>query len=616
MKHNTDEHYSPWDLLPAPEPKTITYEDGYFYHNVAKHLIRDTVRIMNNGLHIDMDKIEDLEVVLADILEDVRTRLLHNPLMQDFQSLQHKRLLKEYIADRTSKMRSKEHYLVTFKYKDMVHRSYFMHIYAEQQDITEPVDLLPTGIPKWPANLVKKLVPSYPILGRLLDNKLDGSNSIVAKALDLLATHKSDMYNTKYLEQINNPVLELPGFNPASSKQKQELFAWLNIESEAFSDTTGLPKWDRDQVERVHAETDNDKVKLITACFIDHSFAAIVKNNFIEAFYNYTVEGRLHGQYKLLGAKSGRYTSSNPNMLNMPSTKSSFAKPIKKCFTAPEGFVIAAIDYAALEDRVMADLSLDENKVGLFTENLDGHSLSATYYYPERVAAIIGPFTNNKEASKLLKKLVDEKHPEAIQVRQDAKPISFGLAYGAFPKKVAATVKIPLDEAEVIFNAYHEEMYPGVTNYRENYVLPTAKAQGYIHLGLGFNIHTEDPDRDIRTLNNATCQFWSILTALTISKLHQLIDDNGLQDDIFITSTIYDSIYFEVREDPEIIKWLNDNIIPIMTKDFMEGQVIPNEADLEIGPNWAELYTLDHNATADDIKTIMEGFKDESTETI
>lgn len=239
-------------------------------------------------------------------------------------------------------------------------------------------------------------------------------------------------------------------------------------------------------------------------------------------------------------------------------------------------------------------------------EDLDGHSLSATYYYPSRVTDIIGVFSDNKLASRLLKQKVDEGDKSAKSVRQDSKPISFGLAYGAFPKKVAATVKIPLIEAEGIFNAYHNELYPGITNYRENYVLPTANSTGRIHLGLGFYLNSDSPDRDIRTLNNGTCQFWSTLTALTINKMHQLIDEAGYQNDVFMVSTIYDSIYAEVREDPTIIKWYNDNIIPIMITDFMEGQLVHNDAQLELGRDWASLHPLSHNAPISEIQSVLE----------
>ena len=149
-------------------------------------------------------------------------------------------------------------------------------------------------------------------------------------------------------------------------------------------------------------------------------------------------------------------------------------------------------------------------------------------------------------------------------------------------------------------------MYPGITDYRENYVLPTAKQNGRIHLGLGFYLHTDDAARDIRSLNNATAQFWSILTALAINRLHKLIDDAGLQNDIQVTSTIYDSVYFEVTADPIIVKWLNDHIIPIMTADFMHNQTVHNEADLEIGLSWADLHKLPHNAPFSEIQSIME----------
>ena len=604
--HTTDEHYSPHDLLPAPEPSTYNPPLGYFYHNVAKHLVRDTVKIMSNGLHIDLDRVIELEATLDEQLQRVTDELASNPLIAEFQQLQHGKQIKDYIQDRQSKLRTIDHYLKPFKHSDMTHRSYFMHLYAERQGIPLPSVLLPgTSITKWDAKTVNLYAKTRPLLQRIFSGALV-DHPLITEAMEKLAQDKCDIYNQKYLKQIQQPDIPVPAFNPGSSKQKQELFAWLNIESDKTSKDTGLPSWDRDEIERVNRETSDEHVKHFTQCFIDHSFAAIVRNNFIEAFYKYTVNNRLYGTYRLLGAKSGRYTSSDPNMLNMPSTGSIFAKPIKRCFTAPLGFVIAAIDYAALEDRVMASLSRDENKCGLFLEDLDGHSLSATYYYPDRVTSIIGPFTDNKSASKQLKQLVDERNKAAEEVRQDSKPISFGLAYGAYPKKVAATVKIPLDEATNIFNAYHNELYPGITKYRENYVLQTAHETGRIHLGLGFYMKTDDPDRDIRTLNNGTCQFWSILTALTINKLHQLIDEAGYSKDILVTSTIYDSVYFEVREDPTIIKWLNDTIIPIMTTDFMLNQTIKNDADLEIGRDWADLHKLGHNASIDDITTILE----------
>ena len=170
---------------------------------------------------------------------------------------------------------------------------------------------------------------------------------------------------------------------------------------------------------------------------------------------------------------------------------------------------------------------------------------------------------------------------------------------------MAATVKIPLWEAEEIFNAYHNEMYPGITEYRENYVLKKTKETGRLHLGLGFYINTDNPDRDIRTTNNASAQFWSILTALAINKMHALIDEAGLENDVIITSTIYDSIFFEIRNDPNIIKWVNDRIVPIMEQDFMLNQLVHNEARLEIGKNWADRKEIEANMSLSGIRDLM-----------
>lgn len=599
----------PHDLLPAPEPRYAHYHPDYFYQNVVKPLVVDVVRIMDNGLNIDLHKVANLEEVLETQLGEVTTSLYNNKLVDKYLSELHETLKEKARKASKGKLKPIDVFLKEFNPKDPVHRSYFMYIYSTKHGMSQPTELLPTGIPKWSAKLVKKLSNTNPFLHKLVDKTISPTNSTAQEAMQLLAKHKQSLYNEKYLTQISNPVVPFPEFNPGSSKQKRELFSLLGITADKVSKKTGEYSFDRDEIERINREYSDPDIVSLTNALLEHSSAAIVRNNFIEAFYTFTVNNRLYGSLKVFGAKSFRLTSNKPNMLNMPSTKSVFSKPIKECFTAPTGFLVATIDYSALEDRVIASLSKDTNKCSIFLEGLDGHSLAATYYYRQRVIDVIGEFSSNREAAKLLKAIVDDEtdpnHKIAKEIRQNAKPISFGLAYGAFPKKVAQSVKIPLADAEVIFNAYHNEMFPGISQYREEYVLPTAEQQGYIHLGLGCIINTDDPERDIRTLNNATAQFWSILTLLTINKLHYLIDKAGYQNDIFVTATIYDSIYMEVRADPVVIQWLNNTIVPIMETDFMVNQIIKNEASLEIGPSWADLHNLPHEASLETIKKVI-----------
>ncbi len=194
-------------------------------------------------------------------------------------------------------------------------------------------------------------------------------------------------------------------------------------------------------------------------------------------------------------------------------------------------------------------------------------------------------------------------------LRQKSKAVTFGASYGAFPPKIASSINCSLEEGEQIFNAYHKELYPKITEYRENYVLPTAKQHKKLHLGLGFYINTKDPDSDIRTLANASIQFWSILSILAINELHRRIDSAGYQSQIKVISSIYDSIYLEVTDDPAIIQWANNNLIECMTKDFMPNQSVPNVAESEIGYSWASLKPTPNNATLDEINSTRQLLK-------
>ncbi len=125
--------YSSHDQLPAPEPKTVDYPFGHFYEHTAKYIVRDAVRLMDNGLNVDMNKVIELEEVLAEQLDEVRKELASNELIQEYLKKRYAGAIKAYVEDRKSKMRDPSYYLVPFKYKDMNHRSYFMDEYAKTQ---------------------------------------------------------------------------------------------------------------------------------------------------------------------------------------------------------------------------------------------------------------------------------------------------------------------------------------------------------------------------------------------------------------------------------------------------------------------------------------------------
>lgn len=599
----TSADYSPWSLLPAPEPRTVAPPVDYFYDNVAKHLVKDTVRIMSNGIPIDLDKVAELESSLDDTLAQAHASLSANPYVSAYLQQRYSRLTAEYIAERQSHCREPSYFARPFKHNDQTHRSYFMHIFAQQQGIAQPSDLLPTGIAKWPATLVKKLSASYPVLVRLLDGSLPQSHATIVAAMSLYCEHRAELHNRQYLQQIADLAIDLPPFNPKSTTQLRELFDLIGIESSSTSKKTGLPSWTRDEIEALNKSSADPDLVSLTQALIDLSFGDIIKTTFIPAFYRCTIAGRLYGNLRLFGAKSFRLTSQDPNMLNLPSTKSIYAKPVKKCFVAPKGYVIYAIDLAALEDRVIASLSRDTAKMAVFTDGLDGHCLNAYGYFPDEVRQHMFVSGDLVTDVKLFRKLQSEGHAELEAIRQKGKPATFGISYGAYPPKVAKTLKIPLSEAESIFNNYHNVLYPGITKYREEYVLPTAKANGKLHLGLGCYLKSDNADKDIRSLANATCQFWSLITLLTVNEMHRRIDQSNA--DLFTIATIYDSIYYCVREDATTIKWLNDNIVPLITQDWMINQAIPNAAEGAIGRNWADLHRIPNGASLEQINDVL-----------
>jgi hypothetical protein len=317
---STADHYSPWDLLPAENPKTVQSTDSEFYHKVAKHFVRDTVRLMSNGVPICLDEVRNLEETLIDILNDVGNSIASNPLVISFLDSYNQELYDVYKQERKSRYRSPSYYYSKFDSSKPKHRNYYMYVFSQKLGIPFPATKEGESIPHWSAALVKRLSTSYPPLTALVNHTI-ADNDIYAEEASRLAAEDSARRHNKgvddksyqsYEEFLEKSPTALHELNLNSSKQLQAFFSWCGEESEEQSAKTGADSWDREQIERVNKTTSDDNLVAVTSNMIEHSFAAIVKNNFIKAFYRFTLDGVLHGNYNLLGAKTARFTSNKP----------------------------------------------------------------------------------------------------------------------------------------------------------------------------------------------------------------------------------------------------------------------------------------------------------------
>lgn len=598
------------ELLPEANPKNIVERKNrrYFYENVLKHLIEPTVELMLQGITVDHSAIDNLKEVIDKVLEDVDTRLDKNTIIRRFRRHKYKELSAKKKQELLDKQRGVDYYLKPYKDTDLVMRSYVVNEYINSLPANLSVNLdfwpegiLPNGETKWSVNDIKKFNANnnYKTLDMILNKTITDRDPIVKRAMYNLATWKARKFNSTYDEQIEAIDMSIvPPFKPGSSQMKAELFRYLEIPCESQTDA-GADSWSRDEITRVNKETSSQEIKDLTQIFIDHSMSKIIRSNFLAAFDTFVVDGKLHGNYRIGGAKSMRYTSNSPNMLNTPSTGSIYATPLKKCFVAKPGFLIATADFAALQEVTIANITEDENKIKILGGGFDSHCFHASTYYP-RIEEILGQNDGSLEWNKNFKKECNN-NKELKALRQDSKPISFKLAFGGFPD-----IDKGGNITQEIFDKYHNELYPGVTGYNNNVVISQAREEGQAYLGMGFHIRTDDPDKHTRTICNATAQFWDIISALTMSEMRLRIKKDNMTEKVMLTSTIYDSLYYECKADAETVQWLNNNLVEVMTTQMFHYQPVPNKANLDIGPNWSDLTELPNNADLQTIQGILD----------
>jgi DNA polymerase-1 len=203
------------------------------------------------------------------------------------------------------------------------------------------------------------------------------------------AQRANQKYKKKRVTAQDSPM----EFNPRSRLQLQELLYDIHKLPVINKTDTGLPSTDSATFESLINHTDDEEMKKILQALVDFNAVDKILTAFIPAFKQavYSPKTDWHfliGSFNLGGTVSGRLSSSRPNLQNLPATGTKYAKPIKSCFQAPPGWLLCGLDFASLEDHISALLTKDHNKLKVYTEHFDGHSLRAFQYWRNQMPDI------------------------------------------------------------------------------------------------------------------------------------------------------------------------------------------------------------------------------------
>lgn len=277
--------------------------------------------------------------------------------------------------------------------------------------------------------------------------------------------------------------------------------------------------------------------------------------------------GRVHTSYSMAGTSTGRLSSTDPNLQNIP-IRTEDGRRIREAFICDEGSVLLSLDYSQIELRILAQIA-------------DIDSLKEAFYQGQDIHALT--------ASQMFDVPLDKMDP---MIRRQAKAINFGIIYGISGYGLARNLRIPRKEAQAFIEKYFER-FPGIKDYMESTV-SFAKENGYVQTLFGRRIHTPEintrgPQAGFskRAAINAPIQG----TAADIIR-RAMIKMPGMikQLPAKMLLQVHDELLFEVREEAV------DETISIV-KDVMETaslpaleMSIPLTVDAGQGRNWAEAH--------------------------
>ena len=341
--------------------------------------------------------------------------------------------------------------------------------------------------------------------------------------------------------------------------------------SHVLFDVMGLPTKGLKKTKRGYYSTN---AKVLSDLARDHEIVRLIldwrEKSKIKSTYLDTLgplrrgDGRVHTTYNQTITATGRLSSSDPNLQNIP-TRSELGRTVKTAFSAGEGSVFLAVDYSQIELRLLAHLSGDEHLVRAFNEGEDFHA--------ETAARVFGV-------------PVSEVTPD---LRSRAKAVNFGIVYGQQAYGLSQSLHISMAEARDMIDRYYEA-YPGVRTFLDN-VVARAKQTGYAETMYGRRRHIPElkaKNPQLRGFGERTAMNHPMQgTAADIIKIAMVRVSRRLEEEGFAAHMIlqvHDELDFECPID-EVER------LTAMVRDVMEHVVdlrVPLIAEASTGITWAD----------------------------
>ena len=364
--------------------------------------------------------------------------------------------------------------------------------------------------------------------------------------------------------QLESEAHELAGqiFNLGSPKQIGEIF-FTKLGLPVVKKTpSGAPSTDEEVLEKLAEDFP------LPARILEHRGLSKLKGTYTDKLAQLANPrtGRVHTHYAQAVAVTGRLSSNDPNLQNIP-VKTAEGRRVREAFVAPAGSVIASADYSQIELRIMAHISGDEALLHAFTAGLDVHRATAAEVFGVALEQV------------------------SSEQRRYAKVINFGLIYGMSSFGLARNLSIETKAAAAYIDKYFQR-YPGVKSYMDETRL-SAKSKGYVETVFGRRLYLPEinspngPRRGgaERAAINAPMQGTAAdLIKLSMNKVQDVLDAEKRGTKMIMQ--VHDELVFEVPEAE--VEWVRLEVPRLMAG--VADLNVPLLAEIGFGPNWEKAH--------------------------